>query len=490
MPGLLKALFVCRDCYYLDFPLVAEVLSGEFGWEVHALCPSSITTRIVKRNNPHVFGEIINMDEYFAENDDFRTVSLEDKLSYLSSIEDRLGIPSLFYLAYTDRIITQNSYEDFVTLIYGQTMLAERIHGMGFDIYVAEVGTFLEYVLWRFARGGRPYNFYPLPFNARFPWLACINGISDVIGFEENRDRINREGISSADREFLEEYRGRILNARPTPSFYERAGYPRRVLNFILARLERSRYRNRSRYVLEDIDSGGLLPMVLKWVKAVLNRNVMYPLFAGFSPLPKGKYIYFSLQSEPEISLLLSGPFYTDQAALVANVAKSIPVGYRLVMKDHPVMYGKRNVPFYWRLRKIPNVVLLHTKEDNLKVLEGASAVVTIRGSSALEGMLLGKHVFVLGDHYLKYSKRIHMVDTIRDLADEIRKHMDEPFDDDSDLVRFAAAYRDSAMPGLMESPLFDRILLAPENIRDIARFLHVTYKKYIDGAAADGDSN
>jgi hypothetical protein len=478
----LKALFVCRDCYYLDFPLVAEVMSGEFGWEVHALCPSSITTRIVKRNNPDVFGEIFSMDEYFAENDDFRSVSLEDKLSYLSSIEKRLGIPSLFYLAYVDRTIAKYAYEDFLNLIYGQTRFAERIHDMGFDIFVAEIGTYYEYVLWHFANGGRPYNFYPLPFIARFPWITCINGISDVIGFEENRDRINREGVSSADREFLEEYRGRILDTRPTPSFYERASYPRRVLNFVLARLDRSRYRNRSRYVLEDIDSGGFLPMVRKWVKAVLNRNVIYPMFAGFSPVPKGKYIYFSLQSEPEISILLSGPFYTDQAALVANVAKSIPVGYRLVMKDHPVMYGRRDVSFYKRLHALPNVTLLHTRENNLKVLEGASAIVTIRGSSALEGMLLGKHVFVLGEHYLKYSERIHKVDNIKDLAAEIIKHMDEPFEDDADLERFAAAYRDCAMPGLMENPLFDRSLLDPENMRNIARSIHESYTRYIGG--------
>jgi hypothetical protein len=76
-------------------------------------------------------------------------------------------------------------------------------------------------------------------------------------------------------------------------------------------------------------------------------------------------YAYFSLHSEPEALPMLLAPFYRDQAWLVEQTAQSLPATYKLYVKDHPRMMGKRTRAFYERLKKIPNVCLLDSVESS-----------------------------------------------------------------------------------------------------------------------------
>lgn len=48
------------------------------------------------------------------------------------------------------------------------------------------------------------------------------------------------------------------------------------------------------------------------------------------------KIIYFPLQVEPDRNLLLGAPDFTDQINSVIQIAKSLPVGYKLYVKEHP----------------------------------------------------------------------------------------------------------------------------------------------------------
>ena len=48
------------------------------------------------------------------------------------------------------------------------------------------------------------------------------------------------------------------------------------------------------------------------------------------------KYVYFPLQFEPERTILISAPYYTNQLELIKNIARSIPVDYFLYVKEHP----------------------------------------------------------------------------------------------------------------------------------------------------------
>ena len=47
----------------------------------------------------------------------------------------------------------------------------------------------------------------------------------------------------------------------------------------------------------------------------------------------KSPFIYFPLHQEIERALLLGAPFYLNQLEIIKNVAKSLPIGYKLIVK-------------------------------------------------------------------------------------------------------------------------------------------------------------
>jgi len=105
------------------------------------------------------------------------------------------------------------------------------------------------------------------------------------------------------------------------------------------------------------------------------------------------KIIYFPLTYEPEKSILLGSPFFTNQIAVVSNIAKSLPVGYTLYVKEHPGMdeQGWRDVSYYEQILDLPNVKLIHPNVSNEELVKNCSLAMTIRGTVGLESAFFEK---------------------------------------------------------------------------------------------------
>jgi len=104
-------------------------------------------------------------------------------------------------------------------------------------------------------------------------------------------------------------------------------------------------------------------------------------------------FVYYPLHSEPERALSIAAPYFTNQIEVVRHIAKSIPVGYKVYVKDHPVMdiKGGRRIEFYEELMKLPNVQLIHTSVPQEELVKKCSLVVTPAGTGALEAAIFGK---------------------------------------------------------------------------------------------------
>jgi len=61
------------------------------------------------------------------------------------------------------------------------------------------------------------------------------------------------------------------------------------------------------------------------------------------------KFIYFPLGYEPERTILEKAPYYTNQLEVLIQIAKSIPVGYKVFVKEHYAMKNEafREINFY-----------------------------------------------------------------------------------------------------------------------------------------------
>ena len=116
--------------------------------------------------------------------------------------------------------------------------------------------------------------------------------------------------------------------------------------------------------------------------------------------IPDEKFIYFPLQLEPERTILIAAPHFTDQLEVIKKCAKSIPIDYKLFVKEHPMQKVRswREKEFYKEILDIPNVELIHPEISNEEMIEKTDLVITITGTSGLEAAFQLKPSIVLAD--------------------------------------------------------------------------------------------
>ena len=138
----------------------------------------------------------------------------------------------------------------------------------------------------------------------------------------------------------------------------------------------------------------------------------------------KEKFVYFPLQLEPERTLFIPAPYYSNQLEVIKNVARALPVDYKLYVKEHPmqVIYGWRDTEFYKNIMKLPNVELIHLNTSNKLLLEKCSLVITITGTLGLEAAYNGKPSIVLSDTIFSELPSVYRLTNYEELPSAIRK--------------------------------------------------------------------
>ena len=170
-----------------------------------------------------------------------------------------------------------------------------------------------------------------------------------------------------------------------------------------------------------------MIPFIIKrWYRGIfLNKN------SKLNIEPNQPFIYYPLQHEPERTLLLDAPYYTNQIELITNIAKSIPAGYKLYVKEHFSMKGKawRETSYYKKIKEIPNVVLIHPSANTEQILKNCSLILTLTGFSGLEAAFYKKPSIVFGKPSYYYLPFVHRIKNIEDLPRIIRECLEKKFD-------------------------------------------------------------
>lgn len=105
------------------------------------------------------------------------------------------------------------------------------------------------------------------------------------------------------------------------------------------------------------------------------------------------KFVYFPLAVEPERASLMNAPFYTDQKAVIVNIAKSLPIDYELYVKEHPFMreVNWREISYYKQIMNLPNVKLFHPLASHYDLIKKSSLVISVSGTGGLEAAFFNK---------------------------------------------------------------------------------------------------
>jgi hypothetical protein len=150
------------------------------------------------------------------------------------------------------------------------------------------------------------------------------------------------------------------------------------------------------------------------------------------------KYIFFPLITEPERSLLIGAPFYTNLIELVTHIAKSLPIGYKLYVKDHIGMNTRdwRSFSFYKQIMNLPNVKMIHHSVHPKNILPKCSLVITLGGTAGFEAAFYEKPTITFVDALYSTLNSVDVLKDIHDLPQLIKKKLDSKFDLD-DLNNF-----------------------------------------------------
>jgi len=105
------------------------------------------------------------------------------------------------------------------------------------------------------------------------------------------------------------------------------------------------------------------------------------------------KFVFFPLHTEEERATLIGAPLYTNQVEIIKNIIKSLPVGYDLVIKEHPAMKlrGWRKISEYKDMMNLPNVKLVHPSLSTNEIIKKSSLVITISSTTGFEAAFYQK---------------------------------------------------------------------------------------------------
>jgi capsular polysaccharide biosynthesis protein len=252
------------------------------------------------------------------------------------------------------------------------------------DVLVSEPGTELMRSVAHLvaAASGVPtlwpsYTIFPAPLR-----LAVDTLQAPIVPVSELRPLTARER-EELDR-FREEFTRRAQPIRAHRRVLPTAARTRRAAEYVGARLGEDRdneYLRPGRWAVDH---------VLGWTRAAAARQL-------YAQAPGGRFLYLPLHVADDYKLIGQFPEWADQAALVERVAAALPAELRLVVKEHPLSYGRNTLGLLRRIAQTDRVHLLHPRSSSHALVQAAEGVVVLGSTVGLEALLYEKPVLTLG---------------------------------------------------------------------------------------------
>ena len=142
-------------------------------------------------------------------------------------------------------------------------------------------------------------------------------------------------------------------------------------------------------------------------------------------------FVYFPLGVDDDIVFLHDTPFFTDQVEVIKHVAKSIPIDYKIYVKEHfyAGFRAWKEINHYKEIKKIPNVVFVHPSYPSQDLIKNSNLVITVRGSSSMEAAYENKPSINFGSMPQDILPSVYKVESLKDLPKLIKTALNSPID-------------------------------------------------------------
>lgn len=159
------------------------------------------------------------------------------------------------------------------------------------------------------------------------------------------------------------------------------------------------------------------------------NRLIKF-LLSPYSDIKTNeRYLYFPMHAWSDSQITLRAPQFYRQVSLVELIARSLPQGYVLYVKEHPGEPLNIAASHMWSLKRIKNVRLLHPKINSHSIIQNSCAVIVINSTVGFEALHYFKPVISLGNNYLRGHGITIDVDNLYDLRLAIKKALNTTVD-------------------------------------------------------------
>jgi hypothetical protein len=143
-----------------------------------------------------------------------------------------------------------------------------------------------------------------------------------------------------------------------------------------------------------------------------------YALVAMAVPL-NVPYVYVALHLQPERTTSSLGGVFADQYLVIDMLARMVPAGWRVYVKEHPSQFyppfcgeRSRHADFYREVSALPNVTLVSLSVSTFDLIDNARAVATVTGTVGWEAVLRGRPALVFGSAWYRHCDGVWFVPT------------------------------------------------------------------------------
>lgn len=337
-------------------------------------------------------------------------VNAEPDLAYLREKEAEYGDPNLYLMVAGCRFIGSFEHRKALRLLEaGFRLFEQQFDEFRPDAILSDgVACTMSYIQYAIAqKRGIPFlTLAAARVNDRFYIIRNRRDRYERVEelFEQYKQRGLPEHLRQQAQDFLDAFRG----VKQRPKYYLEYAQPPKV-DFASLRTIRELLHRRSldpdNYLLQSpwAALGGRVTRLAK--------NYLFDPGHFEQPVPGEKFVFFPLHFQPEMTTLVLGPYAVNQVAVVENLAKTLPIDHRLYVKEHKASLGRREMGYYRRLRRIPNVRLISPYAHSHDLIKQSSAVCVISSTVGWEALLYEKPVVSIGDVFYNAYDGVQCVD-------------------------------------------------------------------------------
>src|SRR3989344_896987 len=171
-------------------------------------------------------------------------------------------------------------------------------------------------------------------------------------------------------------------------------------------------------------------------------------------------FVYVPLGFQPERTTSPQGDVYVDQILMIETIAKALPEGYKVYVKEHPsqwwlrtgTRYNSARYPGYYRtIASIPNVILVPIHTNSFNLILNSKAVGVVTGTAGFEAILRGKSVLLFGYPWYRDYPDLFRITDSGSCKDALLKIKNGFAPKKSTTISFLKSLEDSCIRGYIE---------------------------------------